>query len=132
MSKPRTLHELTAYQLGRALQPLDLITLGKDRPLTSEERANLRRLRVRHASQARAGAVPRIHHKIPDGLSVTGAPNYRMGWETKTVKFYRRAAVRFERWARRAERLGLDKGHPPAHIREKALAIVNMTQEAAQ
>lgn len=122
---PHTLHELTAYQLGRPLQSADFLKLGKDRNLTRDELRQLKQLRLHRADGARR-QPQRLHHMIPDGFDMFGQLKYRMGFEEKSVGYYRRAMVRFERWARHAARVGLDKSKPPGHIREKAFDVTNM------
>lgn len=122
--QPHTLHELTAYQLGRPLKAADVLRMEDDRPLTADELRALRSLRKARAAQARV-KPQRLHHGIRTG---TTEP-VRMGFEEKTVGYYRYAVKRFERWARRAARLGLDKSSPPGHIREKALDVAGMVQQ---
>lgn len=125
--QPHTLHELTAFQLGRELKSSDFVKLGPDRKLTSKELSQLTKLREHRAAQARV-RPQRLHHMIPDGLDIFGQPKYRMGFEEKSVGYYRRAMVRFERWARRAGRLNLNKAKPPGHIAQKALDVTTMLQ----
>jgi len=120
-SAPRTYHQLQEFALGRPLTRLEAGAIP-DRPLTRDERRELRGRRVAGAELGRRSPA-RLHHGIPDGEG-----GVRMGWEDRTVGYYRRAVQRFERWARRAERLGLPKGRPPGHIAEKAVAAATMLQ----
>lgn len=116
-----------------------------DRPLTDEEAKGLRAKRVNDAAAARANpAHPNHGVRFPvyeldgDGMPRRDAGGRPVvaGWRTpeteKTVGYYRRAVRRLERWAMRAERLGLDKSRPPAHIARMAMDVVNMTTQEAQ
>jgi hypothetical protein len=126
----------------------------KDRPLTTQEAKGLR---VKRTLQAQASRIQpaRIGHAVPTISMVSvaegherlsgryassaeeaGVKGYKMiePWTDGelTVPYYRRAMARFERWARSAERRGLDKSAPPSHVARKAIDVTQMTQVQAQ
>ncbi len=109
-SLPHTLHQLIENGLGRRMGTTELVRAGKDRRLTGAEVKGLRAMRSRRAAEQRA---------------------QRPATGRQPVAFYANALRRFERWARSAERRGLDKGHPPHHIAEKAHAVTNMVATEA-
>ena len=145
---PRTLFGLMEWEIGRrlteqernalwpTLEPVPFVgilvrvrkTAGTDRPLTPREASGLREARSRQAS---AGlARPRrleVAATTREAVPFLGIwPFTHRPFEERTVGHYRRGARRFERWAMRAERLGLDKSRPPAHIRDMATSLVNL------
>lgn len=119
-NRPRTLHQLMEWRTGRPPTRLEAATTP-DRTLTHDEQRAVKRERMRIAELNRAG---RCAHVRPRGVSLGGL-------QERTVGYYRRAVVRFERWAARAERLGLPRGQPPGHIAEKARDVVAMTAREA-
>lgn len=118
---------------------LRTMALEKDRPLTDKEAIGLRKLRIAKADRdrrepAKLQAPALIHHEGRTGERAFNFSTHvqahegREPFEERTVGYYRRGIRRFERWAARAERLGLDKGHPPAHVAQKATDAVHMVE----
>jgi hypothetical protein len=112
----------------------------KDRPLTGKEASGLRRLRIAAAERSRREPARLAEHPaLIAHTSKRGEKTFnfstrvrghegREPFEERTVGYYRRGIRRFERWARRAERLGLDGGRPPAHVARKATDAVRMVE----
>lgn len=124
---------------------LRTMALEKDRPLTDKEASGLKRMRVKQAEASRRSPARLLEHpalifhesktgeKAFNFSTRTQAHERREPFEERTVGYYRRGIRRFERWAKRADRLGLDKGKPPAHVAQKALDAVHMVErEKAQ
>lgn len=124
----------------RALR--NTIAKTKDRPLTDDEAKGLRIKRVNQAATDRANPSaidtrynPTRKMDIPflgEGrwpiVNEDGTLKVAGDGRERTVSYYRRAVRRLERWAMRAERLGLDKGRPPESIARMAMDVVQMTQ----
>ena len=152
-TRPITLHHLMAHAAGLPFSGLEFrrwksqppkrdsraerslrLAIGRtpDRPLDDKEAKGLRVKRVGLAahSQKSPGRIDpgpikkyvRDESKGPRGMKAVLVH----GTEERTVPYYRRAMARFERWAGRAERLGLDKGRPPGHIGRYAREVAEM------